>query len=103
MNGVGAYGGFQFVLEDRGQDTLSDLDRVAHQMVGASRGSKELSRLQTTFSANDPQVLVSIDREKAKAMMMATAKMASLVSAKGKETILPFRLTVCQAVGAVLA
>jgi HAE1 family hydrophobic/amphiphilic exporter-1 len=77
VNGVGAYGGFQFVLEDKGQDTLSDLDRVAHQMVGASRGSKELSRLQTTFSANDPQVLVSIDREKAKAMNVSLSQISA--------------------------
>jgi HAE1 family hydrophobic/amphiphilic exporter-1 len=37
-------------------------------MVTTSRQSKELTGLVTTFSANDPQVLVTIDREKAKAM-----------------------------------
>jgi HAE1 family hydrophobic/amphiphilic exporter-1 len=37
-------------------------------MVSASRQGKELTSLYTSFSANDPQVLVSIDREKAKAM-----------------------------------
>jgi HAE1 family hydrophobic/amphiphilic exporter-1 len=68
VNGVGSFGGFQFMLQDTGVNTLSDLDRIAHQMVGGSRASKDLTGLYTSFSANDPQVLVTIDREKAKAM-----------------------------------
>jgi HAE1 family hydrophobic/amphiphilic exporter-1 len=66
--GVGSYGGFQFMLQDQGANTLSDMDRVAHQIVAASRQRKELTGLITTYSANDPQVLVTIDREKAKEM-----------------------------------
>ena len=66
--GTGSLGGFQFELLDQGKNTLADLDRVAHQVVGASRGRKDLTNLYTSFSANDPQVLVNIDREKAKAM-----------------------------------
>ena len=68
VNGVGAFGGFQFMLQDQGRNTLADLDRVAHQIVGGSRARKDLVNLLTTFSANDPQTLVTIDREKAKAM-----------------------------------
>ena len=40
VSGVGAYGGFQFVLEDSGKNTLTDLDRVAHQIMGASRAAQ---------------------------------------------------------------
>jgi len=68
VQGVGSYGGFQFMLEDSGGNTLSDLDRVAHQMVAVSHTRKDLTGLLTTFSANDPQELVTIDRIKAKAM-----------------------------------
>jgi HAE1 family hydrophobic/amphiphilic exporter-1 len=68
VQGVGSYGGFQFVLEDSGKNSITDLDRVAHQIVGASRARHDITGLITTFSANDPQVLVTIDREKAKAM-----------------------------------
>ncbi len=68
VSGVGSYGGFQFVLQDTGLNTLSDLDRVAHQIVGAARARKDITGLITTFSANDPQVLVTINREKAKAL-----------------------------------
>ena len=68
VQGVGSFGGFQFMLQDQGGNTLSDLDRIAHQIVNASRGSKDLTGLTTTFSANDPQELVTIDREKAKSL-----------------------------------
>jgi len=37
-------------------------------MMANGNAGKELSGLYTSFSANDPQVLVTIDREKAKAM-----------------------------------
>ena len=80
VNGVGSFGGFQFELEDRGQNTLADLDRVAHQIVGASRGSKDLTGLLTTFSANDPQILVTIDREKAKSLNVSLTQIATTLS-----------------------
>ncbi len=68
VSGVGSFGGFQFMLQDTGVNTLSDLDRVAHQIVNGARARKDITGMLTTFSANDPQVLVTIDREKAKAM-----------------------------------
>ncbi len=77
VSGVGAYGGFQFMLQDSGSNTLSDLDRVAHQMMGAGNASKDLTGLFTTFSANDPQVLVTIDREKAKAMSVPLSQITN--------------------------
>ncbi len=77
VNGVGAFGGFQFILQDQGRNTLADLDRVAHQIVGASRARKDLTNLLTTFSANDPQVLVTIDREKAKAMSIPLSQITT--------------------------
>ena len=68
VQGVGSYGGFQFMLQDRGGSAITDLDRVAHQIVNASKADKNLTGLMTTFSANDPQILATIDRPKAKAM-----------------------------------
>ena len=42
VSGVGSFGGFQFMLQDQGGNTLSDLDRVAHQITGASASHKDL-------------------------------------------------------------
>jgi HAE1 family hydrophobic/amphiphilic exporter-1 len=80
VEGVGSYGGFQFMLQDQGGNTLSDLDRVAHQIVNTSRTRKDLTGLITTFSANDPQELVTIDRDKAKAMGIPVSQIASTLS-----------------------
>ena len=80
VQGVGSFGGFQFMLQDTGKNTLGDLDRVAHQIVGASRARKDLTGLQTTFSANDPQVLVTIDREKAKSMNIPLSQITTTLS-----------------------
>ena len=67
--GVGTVGGFQFMLQDAGRNTFGDIDRVAHTMVGQSRDPRSgLTALNTTFTSNDPQLQVTIDRQKAKAM-----------------------------------
>ncbi len=68
IQGIGSFGGFQFQLQDLGRNTLQDLDEVAHKIVGASRQRNDLTGLFTSFTANDPQQLVQIDREKAKAI-----------------------------------
>jgi HAE1 family hydrophobic/amphiphilic exporter-1 len=68
INGIGSFGGFQFELQDLGRNTLQDIDTVAHKTVAASRQRKDLQGLFTSFTANDPQQLVQIDREKAKAI-----------------------------------
>ena len=68
VSGIGSVGGFQFILQDAGRNTFADIDRIAHTIVGQATASGKFSTMQTTFTANDPQVLVSIDREKAKAI-----------------------------------
>ena len=69
ISGIGSFGGFQFELQDEGRNTLADLDKVAHTIVNGSRAPNSgLVGLFTSFTANDPQLLVRIDREKAKAI-----------------------------------
>ncbi len=68
IQGLGSFGGFQFELQDTGHNTLQDLARVANQIVGASRGDRELTGLYTPFTANDPLVQVVIDRQKAQTL-----------------------------------
>jgi HAE1 family hydrophobic/amphiphilic exporter-1 len=81
VNGVGSFGGFQFILQDQGKNTLADLDRVAHQMVGMSRApGSHVTGLLTTFSANDPQTLVTIDREKAKALNIPLSQITTTLN-----------------------
>ncbi|GGA53948.1 multidrug efflux RND transporter permease subunit [Edaphobacter acidisoli] len=69
VSGVGTVGGFQFILQDGGRNTFGDIDRVAHTIVAKARmPGSGVTGLNTTFTSNDPQIIVSVDREKAKAM-----------------------------------
>jgi HAE1 family hydrophobic/amphiphilic exporter-1 len=80
IQGIGSFGGFQFELQDLGRNTLADLDRVAHQIVGASREGKKLTNLYTSYTSNDPQLLIAIDREKAKAIGVSIGQISSTLS-----------------------
>src|SRR5882757_1974823 len=70
IQGLGQFGGFQFVLEDQGRNTLQALANTANQLAAQSRTSPDLAGLFTSFTANDPQYLVHIDREKAKSLQV---------------------------------
>jgi HAE1 family hydrophobic/amphiphilic exporter-1 len=77
IQGLGNFGGFAFELQDTGRNTLQDLDRVAHQIIGASRQDKVLTNLYTSYTSNDPQLLVTIDRVKAKALNVPISQISS--------------------------
>ncbi len=68
VNGLGNFGGFQYVVEDQGGHTLEELAQVTHDVTGQGNADKRLNGLFTSFTANDPQFVVTIDREKAKAV-----------------------------------
>jgi HAE1 family hydrophobic/amphiphilic exporter-1 len=78
IQGIGSVGGFQFILQDGGRNTFSDIDRVAHTLVGAARNpASGLVNLNTTFTANDPQLYVTIDRQKTEAMGVPMAQITA--------------------------
>jgi hydrophobic/amphiphilic exporter-1 (mainly G- bacteria), HAE1 family len=84
IQGIGTVGGFQFMMLDGGRNTFGDIDRIAHTMVGQARDpANGLVNLNATFTANDPQLYVTIDRQKAEAMgvplSQITAAMATFM------------------------
>ncbi|HKW56697.1 MAG TPA: multidrug efflux RND transporter permease subunit [Candidatus Acidoferrum sp.] len=70
VQGLGTFGGFQFQLEDLGRNTLQEIASAANNLVAQGNASKNLTGLFTSFTANDPQYLVQIDREKAKSLQV---------------------------------
>ena len=82
VQGLGSFGGFQFMLQDLGKNTLADLDRISHTIIGASRQDPKLglTGLFTSFSASDPQLLVTIDREKAKTMGVSLTQISTTLN-----------------------
>ncbi len=68
IQGLGQFGGFQFVVQDQAAHTLEQLANATMELIQQASQRKDLTRLFTAFTANDPQYLVTIDREKAKSL-----------------------------------
>ena len=78
IQGIGSVGGFQFQLLDDGHNTFGDLDRVVQTMIGQTRApGAQLMGMYSPFTANDPQVTVAIDRQKAKALGVSMQQISS--------------------------
>ncbi len=70
VQGLGQFGGFSFQLEDLGRNTLQDLANTANTIVAKGNQSGKVEGLFTSFTANDPQYIVNINREKAKSLQV---------------------------------
>ncbi len=70
VQGLGTFGGFQFELEDLGRNTLQNLADTANGLAARGNAGKDVVGLFTQFTANDPQYLVHINREKAKSLQV---------------------------------
>ncbi|HET6176451.1 MAG TPA: multidrug efflux RND transporter permease subunit [Candidatus Sulfotelmatobacter sp.] len=68
IQGLGQFGGFQFVVQDQTAHKLEELASTTQTLMRAAAQRKDLVRLFSTFTANDPQFLITIDREKAKSL-----------------------------------
>jgi HAE1 family hydrophobic/amphiphilic exporter-1 len=68
IQGLGQFGGFQFEVQDQTAHPLEELAGAAGGIIQQARQRKDLAQLYTPFTANDPQYVVTIDREKAKSL-----------------------------------
>ena len=68
--GVSAFGGFSFQVLEEGGGSLEDLFQVTQKVAAAGNGRRDLSGLFSSYTANDPQFLVKIDREKARSLQV---------------------------------
>jgi HAE1 family hydrophobic/amphiphilic exporter-1 len=66
IQGLGAFGGFFYELQDRKGVDIHEFAKIANSLVGEANKQPALSRVSTQFKANTPQLLVEVDREKAK-------------------------------------
>lgn len=70
VQGLGNFGGFSFQVEDLGRNSLQAISNATNKLILAGNLSKDLTGLFTSFTANDPQYLVHINREKAKSLQV---------------------------------
>ena len=71
INGLGQFGGFTYELLDQSGGPIEGLQAAADQVVAQGNQTPGITSLFTQFTANDPQLLVNIDRERAKSLGMS--------------------------------
>jgi len=68
IQGVSALGGFQLEILDLAGAEITDLANVTQQIAAAGNQSGRVAGLFSAFTANDPQLVVTIDRDKARSL-----------------------------------
>jgi HAE1 family hydrophobic/amphiphilic exporter-1 len=68
IRGLGQSGGFQMMIQDRGNLGLGELDKSAQGVIRAASSQSALVGLASPFSARSPQLYLDIDRTKAQSL-----------------------------------
>jgi HAE1 family hydrophobic/amphiphilic exporter-1 len=71
INGLGTFGGITYELLDQSGGPIQNLEAAAQQLIAEGNRTPGLTALFTQFTANDPQIVVDIDREQAKSLGMS--------------------------------
>jgi hydrophobic/amphiphilic exporter-1 (mainly G- bacteria), HAE1 family len=68
IQGLSTFGGFQFEVLDQSGSTVQALSAATQDLLAKGNADPHLHGLYSSYTANDPQLLVTIDREKAKSL-----------------------------------
>ncbi|MCC5652423.1 efflux RND transporter permease subunit [Nostoc sp. XA013] len=94
IQGLGNFGGFVFQLQDRrGNAGLENLVQSMGKLLGKANQTPGLQAVFSTFAADTPQLLVEVDRNKAKALQVSIDDVFStLQTALGSQYVNDFNL-----------
>lgn len=68
IQGIGRFGGFQFEVLDASGGRIEDLAAATDALVAEGNRTPGLNGLFSSFTANDPQLVVTVDREALQAL-----------------------------------
>ncbi|PYR58366.1 MAG: hydrophobe/amphiphile efflux-1 family RND transporter, partial [Acidobacteria bacterium] len=71
ISGLSTFGGFTYELLDQSGGPIENLAAAAQQLIGQGFGTPGLAGLFTQFTANDPQLIVNVDRQQVKSLGMS--------------------------------
>jgi hydrophobe/amphiphile efflux-1 (HAE1) family protein len=63
ISGLGNSGGFQFMVEDRGNHSPAELAKVSNDVIAAARARPEFGSLLSGYSVDYPQVNLDVNRD----------------------------------------
>ena len=81
IQGLSTFGGFQFEVLDQSGGDISVLANATRQLVMAGNTSGKVTRLNSSFTANDPQLTVAIDRDRARSLGLPMGQITDALSA----------------------
>jgi HAE1 family hydrophobic/amphiphilic exporter-1 len=79
INGLGQFGGFTYELLDQSGGSLENLQAAANQLIAQGNQTPGLAALFTQFTANDPQMLLNIDREQVKSLGLSMSDVTNTI------------------------
>ena len=77
IQGLSQFGGFQFEVLDQSGGDIANLADVTAQLMGAAMGTGQVTGLYSSFTANDPQLVVDIDRDRARSLGLPIGEVTS--------------------------
>ncbi|AFZ33420.1 transporter, hydrophobe/amphiphile efflux-1 (HAE1) family (plasmid) [Gloeocapsa sp. PCC 7428] len=80
IQSLGSVGGFVFQLQDRSDRTTSDistLDQMKGELLNRANQTPGLQAVFSTYTANAPQLLLEVDRDKAEALQVSVDEIYS--------------------------
>ena len=70
IQGLGASGGLQLMLEDRKGQPLAELEKSVQELVRVARTQSGIGFITTTFSNQSPQLFLNVDRTKVESLQV---------------------------------
>ena len=80
IQGLSTFGGFQFELLDQSGGDINNLAAMTGQVIGKAMQSGQLTGMYSSFTANDPQLVVEIDRDKIRSLNVPISEVTSALS-----------------------
>jgi HAE1 family hydrophobic/amphiphilic exporter-1 len=81
IQGLSTFGGFQFEVLDQSGGDIANLASATRQLVGEGNRSGRVTRLNSTFTADDPQLVVDIDRDRTRSLGLPMQQVTDALSA----------------------
>ena len=77
IDGVGTFGGFSFQVLDQSGTDIANLATATRDLIAQGYQTPGVAGLFSSFTANDPQLVVEINRERAKAQRIELSDITS--------------------------
>ncbi|MEO7191096.1 MAG: multidrug efflux RND transporter permease subunit [Vicinamibacterales bacterium] len=80
IQGLSSFGGFQFEVQDQSGGDIANLANVTGQMIAKATQTGKVAGLFSSFTANDPQLVVEIDRDRIRSLGLPTREVTDALT-----------------------